>query len=85
MNIVFYQIYSDGSDIQIGTVDGTESTYEVTGLKPDTSYTYAIKAYKKERKGMRSPENLFSVRSLLLRHFRRRWELSPSLIQKMQV
>ena len=26
-----YQIYSDGSDIQIGTVDGTESTYEVTG------------------------------------------------------
>jgi len=46
-----YQIYSDGSDIQIGTVDGTESTYEVTGLKPDTSYTYAIKAYKEGKKG----------------------------------
>ncbi|MFQ9749442.1 MAG: fibronectin type III domain-containing protein [Anaerobutyricum soehngenii] len=84
-----YQIYSDGSDSHwSGTdLDGTESTYEVTGLKPDTSYTYAIKAYKekKERKGMQSPENLFSVRSLSLRHFRRRWELSQSLIRKTQV
>lgn len=56
-----YQIYSDGSDIQIGTVDGTESTYEVTGLKPDTSYTYAIKAYKEGKKGDAiSGESVFS-------------------------
>lgn len=80
-----YQIYSDGSDIQIGTVDRTESAYEVTGLKPDTSYTYAIKAYKEGKKGDAPPENPFSVRSLSLRHFRRRWEPSQLLIRKIQV
>ena len=61
-----YQIYSDGSDIQIGTVDGTESTYEVTGLKPDTSYTYAIKAYKEEKKGDAiSGESVFSEKLIV--------------------
>ena len=61
-----YQIYSDGSDIQIGTVDGTESTYEVTGLKPDTSYTYAIKAYKDGKKGDAiSGESVFSEKLIV--------------------
>ena len=61
-----YQIYSDGSDIQIGTVDGTESTYEVTGLKPDTSYTYAIKAYKEGKKGDAiSGESVFSEKHIV--------------------
>lgn len=61
-----YQIYSDGSDIQIGTVDGTESTYEVTGLKPDTSYTYAIKAYKEGKKGdALSGESVFSEKLIV--------------------
>ena len=61
-----YQIYSDGSDIQIGTVDGTESTYEVTGLKPDTSYTYAIKAYKEGKKGDAiSVESVFSEKLIV--------------------
>lgn len=61
-----YQIYSDGSDIQIGTVDGTESTYEVTGLKPDTSYTYAIKAYKEGKKGDAiSGESVFSEKIIV--------------------
>lgn len=61
-----YQIYSDGSDIQIGTVDGTESTYEVTGLKPDTSYTYAIKAYKEGKKGDAiSGESIFSEKLIV--------------------
>ena len=61
-----YQIYSDGSDIQIGTVDGTESTYEVTGLKPDTSYTYAIKAYKERKKGDAiSGESVFSEKLIV--------------------
>lgn len=61
-----YQIYSDGSDIQIGTVDGTESTYEVTGLKPDTSYTYAIKAYKEGKKGDAiSRESVFSEKLIV--------------------
>ena len=61
-----YQIYSDGSDIQIGTVDGTESTYEVTGLKPDTSYTYAIKAYKEGKKGNAiSGESVFSEKLIV--------------------
>ena len=61
-----YQIYSDGSDIQIGTVDGTESAYEVTGLKPDTSYTYAIKAYKEEKKGDAiSGESVFSEKLIV--------------------
>lgn len=61
-----YQIYSDGSDIQIGTVDGIESTYEVTGLKPDTSYTYAIKAYKEGKKGDAiSGESVFSEKLIV--------------------
>lgn len=61
-----YQIYSDGSDIQIGTVDGTESTYEVTGLKPDTSYTYAIKDYKEGKKGDAiSGESVFSEKLIV--------------------
>lgn len=61
-----YQIYSDGSDIQIGTVDGTESEYEVTGLKPDTSYTYAIKAYKEGNKGDAiSGESVFSEKLIV--------------------
>lgn len=61
-----YQIYSDGSDIQIGTVYGTESTYEVTGLKPDTSYTYAIKAYKEGKKGDAiSGESVFSEKLIV--------------------
>lgn len=61
-----YQIYSDGSDIQIGTVDGTESIYEVTGLKPDTSYTYAIKAYKEGKKGDAiSGESVFSEKLIV--------------------
>lgn len=61
-----YQIYSDGSDIQIGTVDGTESTYEVAGLKPDTSYTYAIKAYKEGKKGDAiSGESVFSEKLIV--------------------
>ena len=61
-----YQIYYDGSDIQIGTVDGTESTYEVTGLKPDTSYTYAIKAYKEGKKGDAiSGESVFSEKLIV--------------------
>ena len=61
-----YQIYSDGSDIQIGTVDGTESTYEVTGLKPDTSYTYAIKAYQEGKKGDAiSGESVFSEKLIV--------------------
>ncbi|MFR1192823.1 MAG: InlB B-repeat-containing protein [Anaerobutyricum hallii] len=61
-----YQIYSDGSDIQIGTVDGTESTYEVTGLKPDTSYTYEIKAYKEGKKGDAiSGESVFSEKLIV--------------------
>lgn len=61
-----YQIYSDGSDIQIGTVDGTESTYKVTGLKPDTSYTYAIKAYKEGKKGDAiSGESVFSEKLIV--------------------
>ena len=61
-----YQIYSDGSDIQIGTVDGTESTYEVTGLKPDTSYTYVIKAYKEGKKGDAiSGESVFSEKLIV--------------------
>lgn len=61
-----YQIYSDGSDIQIGTVDGTESTYEITGLKPDTSYTYAIKAYKEGKKGDAiSGESVFSEKLIV--------------------
>ena len=61
-----YQIYSDGSDIRIGTVDGTESTYEVTGLKPDTSYTYAIKAYKEGKKGDAiSGESVFSEKLIV--------------------
>lgn len=61
-----YQIYSDGSDIQIGTVDGTESAYEVTGLKPDTSYTYAIKAYKEGKKGDAiSGESVFSEKLIV--------------------
>lgn len=61
-----YQIYSDGSDIQIGTVDGTESTYEVTGLKPDTSYTYAIKSYKEGKKGDAiSGESVFSEKLIV--------------------
>ena len=61
-----YQIYSDGSDIQIGTVDGTESTYEGTGLKPDTSYTYAIKAYKEGKKGDAiSGESVFSEKLIV--------------------
>ena len=61
-----YHIYSDGSDIQIGTVDGTESTYEVTGLKPDTSYTYAIKAYKEGKKGDAiSGESVFSEKLIV--------------------
>lgn len=61
-----YQIYSDESDIQIGTVDGTESTYEVTGLKPDTSYTYAIKAYKEGKKGDAiSGESVFSEKLIV--------------------
>ena len=61
-----YQIYSDGSDILIGTVDGTESTYEVTGLKPDTSYTYAIKAYKEGKKGDAiSGESVFSEKLIV--------------------
>lgn len=61
-----YQIYSDGSDIQIGTVDGTESTYEVTGLKPDTSYIYAIKAYKEGKKGDAiSGESVFSEKLIV--------------------
>lgn len=61
-----YQIYSDGSDIQIGTVDGTESTYEVTGLKPDISYTYAIKAYKEGKKGDAiSGESVFSEKLIV--------------------
>lgn len=56
-----YQIYSDGSEIQIGTVDGTESEYEVAGLKPDTSYTYAIKSYREGKKGDAvSGESVFS-------------------------
>lgn len=61
-----YQIYSDGSDIQIGTVDGTESAYEVTGLKPDTSYTYEIKAYKEGKKGDAiSGESVFSEKLIV--------------------
>ena len=61
-----YQIYSDGSDIQIGTDDGTESAYEVTGLKPDTSYTYAIKAYKEGKKGDAiSGESVFSEKLIV--------------------
>lgn len=61
-----YQIYSDGSDIQIGTVDRTESAYEVTGLKPDTSYTYAIKAYKEGKKGDAiSGESVFSEKLIV--------------------
>ena len=61
-----YQIYSEGRDIQIGTVDGTESTYEVTGLKPDTSYTYAIKAYKEGKKGDAiSGESVFSEKLIV--------------------
>lgn len=61
-----YQIYSDGSDIQIGTVDGTESAYEVTGLKPDTSYTYVIKAYKEGKKGDAiSGESVFSEKLIV--------------------
>lgn len=61
-----YQIYSDGSDIQIGTVDGTESAYEVTGLKPDTSYTYAIEAYKEGKKGDAiSGESVFSEKLIV--------------------
>lgn len=61
-----YQIYSDGSDIQIGTVDGTESAYEVTELKPDTSYTYEIKAYKEGKKGDAiSGESVFSEKLIV--------------------
>lgn len=75
-----YQIYSDGSDIQIGTVDGTESTYEVTGLKPDTSYTYAIKAYKEGKKGDAiSGESVFSEKLIVTTLPEETWELSPSL------
>lgn len=56
-----YQIYSDGSEIQIGTVDGTETEYEVTGLKADTSYTYAMKAYTEGKPGDAiSGESVFS-------------------------
>ncbi len=40
-----YQIYSDGSYVQIGEADVSETSYELTGLSPNTSYTYAISSY----------------------------------------
>ncbi|MCD8054180.1 MAG: fibronectin type III domain-containing protein [Lachnospiraceae bacterium] len=40
-----YQIYSDGSYVQIGEADISETSYALTGLSPDTSYTYAISSY----------------------------------------
>lgn len=40
-----YQIYDDGDRVQIGVADGTENTFDLTKLRPDTTYTYAISAY----------------------------------------
>ncbi|MCD8076870.1 MAG: fibronectin type III domain-containing protein, partial [Lachnospiraceae bacterium] len=40
-----YQIYSDGSYVQIGEADISETSYALTGLSPNTSYTYAISSY----------------------------------------
>ena len=40
-----YQLYDDGSTVQIGVVDGTESSYRLTRLRPNTSYTYVLTAY----------------------------------------
>ena len=40
-----YQIYPDGSKIQIGVVDGTENQFGLVKLIPNTSYTYAVSAY----------------------------------------
>ncbi|MDY5497137.1 MAG: fibronectin type III domain-containing protein [Anaerobutyricum sp.] len=54
-----YQVYSDGSNIQIGTVDGTETEYHLTGLKPDTTYKYVITAYNAPGTAI-SGESVFS-------------------------
>lgn len=40
-----YQIYQDGNNAQIDVVDGTENTYDLTDLSPNTTYTYAVSAY----------------------------------------
>ena len=40
-----YQVYDDGSMVQIGVVDGTESSYRLTRLKPNSAYTYVLTAY----------------------------------------
>ncbi|MDY5498344.1 MAG: fibronectin type III domain-containing protein, partial [Anaerobutyricum sp.] len=40
-----YQVYEDGSKVQIGVVDGTENSYRLTRLKPNTAYTYVLTAY----------------------------------------
>ncbi|MCD8329577.1 MAG: fibronectin type III domain-containing protein [Lachnospiraceae bacterium] len=40
-----YQIYNDGSYVQIGEADASETRYALTGLSPNTSYTYAISSY----------------------------------------
>ena len=40
-----YQLYPDGTRVQIGVVDGTETSYTLTRLMPNTTYTYAMTAY----------------------------------------
>lgn len=40
-----YQIYQDGNNAQIDVVDGTENTYDLIDLSPNTTYTYAVSAY----------------------------------------
>ena len=40
-----YQLYDDGSMVQIGVADGTETSYRLTRLRPNSAYTYVLTSY----------------------------------------
>ena len=61
-----YQLYDDGSKVQIGVADGTESSYRLTRLRPNTAYTYVLTAYTESgvRKGESVPSEEIKVTTL---------------------
>ena len=61
-----YQLYDDGSMVQIGVVDGTESSYRLTRLRPNSAYTYVLTAYTESgaNKGESVPSEEVKVTTL---------------------
>lgn len=43
-----YQVYPDGTDVQVGVADGSDTSFTLRRLLPNTSYTYAITAYSEK-------------------------------------